>query len=339
MIYKTLKKVSDYCQLVDKRKFPETTTTNGITFTNNGDGTITPNGTAPSTAFFLLFKYTDSLMPKHKYLLSGSPNDASVNAYIQCYDDTNFQWLIDTGGGGIATFPKQVVNPSGATNIRIRIEGGYTANNLIFKPQLFDLTEMYGAGNEPTTVEEFRQDFPEEMYDYKPYCFVKSYKTLLKASDNKIITSYKKSLICTTKNLFDISKVPTISSKLTVKDNSICSYDYPVVTNDTNLLSIFKSLKPNTNYTMSATTLNYLDAATNYIVLIFSNANDDKIIFYNYSAGFNKVTFSLTQEQINNITYVYFYGRDESSGGPAIWNNVQIELGDTATEYHPYGYL
>ena len=144
--------------------------------------------------------------------------------------------------------------------------------------------------------------------------------------------------ITTTKNLFDISKVPTISGSLIVKDNSICSYAYPAVTNDTNILSIFKSLKPNTNYTMSATTLNYLGASTNYIVLIFSNANEYNI-FYNFSAGFNKVTFSLTQEQINNITHVYFYGRDESSGGPTMWSNIQLEEGSTATPYVPYGYL
>lgn len=46
MIYKTLKKVSDYCQLLDKSKYPATQTINGVTFTNNGDGTITANGTA-----------------------------------------------------------------------------------------------------------------------------------------------------------------------------------------------------------------------------------------------------------------------------------------------------
>ena len=32
---------------------------------------------------------------------------------------------------------------------------------------------MYGIGNEPTTVEQFRQDFPNEMYDYSPECWKK----------------------------------------------------------------------------------------------------------------------------------------------------------------------
>lgn len=327
MIYKTLKKVSNVCQVLDKSKYPATQTVNGVTFTNNGDGSWTISGKPTSLSYLpLLLSYP--LKQGHTYL--------SPAVIGSCYIEVKFinkdnavQW-----GKNVYT-----ADENSHIDIGFIVLSEFDGADKVLIPQLFDLTEMYGAGNEPTTVEQFRQDFPDEMYDYKPYCFVKSYKTLLKVSDDKIITSYKKSLVCKTKNLFDISKVPIISGELTVKDNSICSYYYPVVTNDTNLLSIFKSLKPNTNYTMSATTLNYLGAATNYIVLIFSNANDDKIIFYNYSAGFNKVTFSLTQEQINNITYVYFYGRDESSGGPVIWNNIQLELGDTATEYHPYGCL
>lgn len=34
------------------------------------------------------------------------------------------------------------------------------------KPQCFDLTQMFGAGNEPTTVEEFKALFPNDYYDY-----------------------------------------------------------------------------------------------------------------------------------------------------------------------------
>ena len=153
-------------QLLDKSKYPATTTTNGVTFTNNGDGSIAVNGTATDDSGFLLFSpYADSLIPGHKYLISGSPNDASINAYIQCYDSINRQWLRDAGGGGIAIFPK-VVGPNVASFIRIRIAGGYTANNLVFKPQLFDLTQMFGAGNEPTTVAQFCAMFPDDYYPY-----------------------------------------------------------------------------------------------------------------------------------------------------------------------------
>lgn len=37
----------------------------------------------------------------------------------------------------------------------------------IYKAQLFDLTELFGAGNEPTTLEAFRAVYPD---DYYPYC-------------------------------------------------------------------------------------------------------------------------------------------------------------------------
>ena len=318
MIYKTLKKVSDVCQVLDKSKYNPSQTKNGVTFTKNDDGTFTANGTATANIDYRGVSYNakENIVAGRKYLMRGCPAGGS--------EDTYYMRLIylgyDYGNGLIAE-----VTDSGATyyDIQIIVKAGTVCDNLIFKPQLFDLTEMYGAGNEPTTVEQFRQDFPEELYDYKPYCFVKSYKNCL---------------TCTTKNLFDISKVPTISGELTVKDNSICSYVYPVTTNDANLLSIFKSIKPDTDYTISATNPNYLEAATNQIVLRFSDKTS-KSIYSNYSVGFNKVTFSLTQEQINNITDVYFYGRDESRGGPAMWSNIQLEEGSTATEYQPYGYI
>ena len=41
-------KASDVCQLLDKSQYPTTITIAGITFTNNGDGTITANGTCTS---------------------------------------------------------------------------------------------------------------------------------------------------------------------------------------------------------------------------------------------------------------------------------------------------
>lgn len=329
MIYKTLKKVSNVCQLLDKSKYPATQTINGVTFTNNGDGTITANGTATKNANFLFG--LDIPYPKnHITLIIGCPSGGTGNTYSII---TSFGY--DYGNGEIRKQDREDIRSG---NSHIMIGANTVVSNLVFKPQLFDLTEMYGAGNEPTTVEQFRQDFPEEMYDYKPYCFVKSYKTLLKVSDDKIITSYKKSLACKTKNLFDISKVPTSSSKLTVKDNSICSYDYPAVTNDPNFLSIFKSLKPDTNYTMSATVPKYLGTYTGFIAIKFTDA-DAIFIYGEFKNGYNKSTFSLTQEQINNITYVYFYGRNENNGGPVIWRNIQLEEGSTATEYHPYGYL
>ena len=46
------------------------------------------------------------------------------------------------------------------------IFAGYEAINLVYTPQIHDLTLLYGAGNEPSTVEEFQQQFPAQYYPY-----------------------------------------------------------------------------------------------------------------------------------------------------------------------------
>lgn len=151
-------------QLLDKSKYPATTTIEGVTFTNNGDGTFTVNGNATNRAVFLL--YSGSVFTMHgKGFIVGDPKDR--NAFIN-YDlyDSNRTWLADNasygGKGTIFTMKEGAVS----CNVYIAIEAGASANNLVFKPQLFDLTQMFGAGNEPTTVAQFRAMFPDDYYPY-----------------------------------------------------------------------------------------------------------------------------------------------------------------------------
>lgn len=190
MVYKTLKKVSDVCQLLDKSKYPATQTNAGVTITNNGDGTITANGNCTYNLNINITEINEfTIKAKHKYLILDSSGSTSRNQYSTWVRSGKGAILLDSASTPIGSIG---YNDNKCT-IFIRFNNGVSVSNITFKPQLFDLTEMYGAGNEPTTVEEFRTKFPNELYDYKPYCFVKSYKTLLKASDDKIITSYKKS--------------------------------------------------------------------------------------------------------------------------------------------------
>lgn len=179
MVYKTFKKVSNVCQLLDKSKYHATTTSSGVTFTNNGDGTITANGTATAFTNILVDTVTPTIIKSgHKFLMLGCPlSNGNITTSKEYWMQEGYEFCSDHGVGGFFSLKGNNIN------LRVYIQKDYTANNLVFKPQVFDLTEMYGAGHEPTSVEQFRQDFPEEMYDYSPYCFVKSYKTLLKASD------------------------------------------------------------------------------------------------------------------------------------------------------------
>ena len=154
-------------QLLDKSKYPSTTTTNGVTFTNNGDGTITANGTATDRAIFFMYNQTNPVMIHGKGFIVGDPEFKSAFINYDIYD-SNRTWIADNasydGKGNIFTMREGAVS----CNVYIAIEAGATANNLVFKPQLFDLTRMFGVGNEPATPAEFWQRVPEKLYGYNP---------------------------------------------------------------------------------------------------------------------------------------------------------------------------
>lgn len=68
-----------------------------------------------------------------------------------------------TTENGIYTLSSGVGNPP---PLYFRAFAGATAGTYKFTLQLFDLTAMFGAGNEPTSVEEFEAMFPNEYYPY-----------------------------------------------------------------------------------------------------------------------------------------------------------------------------
>lgn len=106
-----------------------TTTTTGITFTNNSNGTITVNGTATANSTLNLGTFT---IPKDKTLtLSGCPDNGSTTSYyLYAYDTTNNKTYTDIGNG--VTFD----HSNSSINIYIRVQNETTVNNLLFKPQL-----------------------------------------------------------------------------------------------------------------------------------------------------------------------------------------------------------
>lgn len=116
--------------------YPYTNTTktlNGVTFTDNGDGSITANGTATKEATFILASNTNGIVGNGTYFLSGCPkrNNASDRYSIQVLMDN--KWApenYDIGNG------KKLIVSSPLTVIVISISAGTTINNIVFKPQL-----------------------------------------------------------------------------------------------------------------------------------------------------------------------------------------------------------
>lgn len=113
-----------------------TMTTNGITFTLNSDGTITANGTATALAQFTCARdnATEGLyLPAGTFTLSGCPAGGGPNKYyVRAIGNTYGLDATDYGSGATGT----VVGGRSSTGVVIRIASGYTANNLIFKPQI-----------------------------------------------------------------------------------------------------------------------------------------------------------------------------------------------------------
>lgn len=138
-----------------------TITKNGITFTNNGDRTITVDGTATAKS---VFYFCGGKSTTGKLILLGCPSGGSYSSYyleVKCYDtENNLYYLTDIGNGNISK--KQI---SKFTDVYVVIQEGQTVSNLVFKPELFDLTSIYGEGNEPTTVEQFLKDYPLSSTD------------------------------------------------------------------------------------------------------------------------------------------------------------------------------
>ena len=128
----------------------------GVTCINNNDGTFTCDGVSTSRVYKLLV--TLATIVGHKYYLGGCPSGGDTTKYLMNIDAETGS--VDTGSGAIFTSTRA------SSQFYIVIGKDYPVSNLVFTPQLCDLTEMFGAGNEPATVEEFKALFPHDYYPY-----------------------------------------------------------------------------------------------------------------------------------------------------------------------------
>ena len=126
---------------------------NAVTFTNNGDGSFSVNGTASADIWYPCVHSYFAASKNHKYLLYGCPKGGSYGTY--CLFEGNGYLGNDIGNGSITQVNADSLRPY------IVIGSGFTANNLTFRPRVVDLTKMFGEGNEPTTIDEFYARLPK----------------------------------------------------------------------------------------------------------------------------------------------------------------------------------
>lgn len=140
-----------YNQLVQISDIQPTSTADGITITNNGNGTITINGTATNDITQSI-TYQSTAPLNHKIYI-GKYNEFYIyNGYPQ-----------DTISEGIFAN-----NHGQGFTLYIHIANGTTINSKTIPLISVDLTDIYGTGNEPTTVDQFLTDYPI-FRNYVPY--------------------------------------------------------------------------------------------------------------------------------------------------------------------------
>lgn len=334
---KRMIKVSNVCQLLDKSKV-ESNTINGLTFTNNKDGTWVVNGTSTAPA------WSNNLIPDSKsYNLFGHKL-----LLMRISDDDNivmeFKYVRKDGTGyGFNYFKENIFTLTEIENydsfqVRlITLKTGVTFTNTQATPQLFDLTEMFGAGHEPATVAEFRQKFPDELYPYSPQCW---------------LTSYQSAVVYKTKNLFDVNNaVPYTlhnenppSNRISLKDGiytSTCN-NYNVGTG----LRIKNGLvlSPGT-YTLSLNIITvgetnpitgltygfelYKSDGTKPVLVTYTEVRSSRVSHaFTIPTDCTDIRLYLSPHCQNGQNYVYISLKD-----------IQLEQGSTATSYVPYQHL
>ena len=144
-------------QLYDRTK-PTEGENNGITFSHQEDGSFVATGKNIDGTMSYVYKNVDVTAGHIYFSKSIKPGDVGKSYLAGITIGSN---AYDRGNGAIATASKTGI----ASFVVQMFENGAEAKNEVAHPRLFDLTLMFGAGNEPT-AEQFERMFPKDYYPY-----------------------------------------------------------------------------------------------------------------------------------------------------------------------------
>ncbi len=145
---------------------------------------------------------------------------------------------------------------------------------------------------------------------------------------------YKIPIKVTGKNL--INQDLLFSSKnITKENNSYIVKNYPLaigpeeINYDEIIEHLKEIIKPNVTYILSREVENYTGNSSGLIQI---RGGGKALVTTPYGNERKYIKFSLTQEEINSIDYIYIYG---SSDGIK-YSNIQLEMSDNLSDYEPY---
>ena len=286
-----------------------TSTVNGITYTNNGDGSWTVSGTATASAQKALTISADwiTAISGHKYLmLGGLPNGGSSRWLMQLYkNNTNTLVGTDSGNGLIYTADDTTLNLS----IYFTVYNGNTVNGRIY-PQIFDLTKM--GLDSITSVSEFTSLFPLSYYEYNAGSMLSFNGTALKI---------------TGKNLFNINNYRSMDSAWTLTDGVLES-------NNNNYKNYVSETIVGTGNRYNLSFKYNVSQNRTYAIQIYNRTDAVQLRRIEFQS-------TLTSYSINDVLEsgkeydIRVFGYSASSGTIKLYD-VQLEIGSTATDYAKY---
>lgn len=178
--------------------------------------------------------------------------------------------------------------------------------------EIFDLTQMFGIGNEPTSVEEFEAMFPNNYYQYNA---------------GEIITADTESVVVQGKNLINADDyyAPYKQSDGSYVNDSVGFTNINIPIGN----FIGKTLVATLKATVSAQPTSFFWAARiNGLKVESSYAKGERVLAN--TTGIARLTFT-PKTQKDTLSMSYGQGT-----GDVIVRDIQIELGDTPTTYAPF---
>lgn len=146
---------------------PRKEANNGATVTADSDGMITINGT--TTASYINFRDVtpeQNKVGKYAFKLLILNNPDSISMKFGFLNRSQSTPAITSGSSAVIYNQTQSEISLGKATGISGFAVGTVFNDVKIKIQIFDLTAMFGSGNEPSSVEEFEKIFPADYYPY-----------------------------------------------------------------------------------------------------------------------------------------------------------------------------
>lgn len=140
----------------------ESQTIKGVSLSVNEDGSCNLTGTA--TAFSQIIITSIKTVPNHVYFLGLSGPDSEKDSK-DVYALVNDNLAILTVGESIIKLTGDRLN----SNTYFYVNEGKSVNAHNLRPYRFDLTQMFGSGNEPKTPDDFAKRLGYDSFDDVPY--------------------------------------------------------------------------------------------------------------------------------------------------------------------------